>query len=128
MAVYEYGETVQRKGLVFMDTPGYDPVSATGQVAGGANLICFTTGRGSTYGCKPTPSLKVATNTRLFERMALDMDFNAGTIVDGEESVVEAGARLFALMLTTASGGKTCSEENGLGDNEFVPWQIGAVM
>ncbi len=128
MAVYEYGETVQRKGLVFMDTPGYDPVSATGQVAGGANLICFTTGRGSTYGCKPTPSLKVATNTRLFERMALDMDFNAGTIVDGEESVIEAGARLFALMLTTASGGKTCSEENGLGDNEFVPWQIGAVM
>ncbi|MNL44017.1 D-galactarate dehydratase [compost metagenome] len=128
MAVYQYGETVEQKGLVFMDTPGYDPVSATGQVAGGANLICFTTGRGSTYGCKPTPSLKIATNTRLFQRMSLDMDFNAGPIVDGEESVAEAGARLFELMLATASGKKTCSEENGLGDNEFLPWQIGAVM
>ena len=111
-----------------MDTPGYDPVSATGQVAGGANLICFTTGRGSTYGCKPTPSLKIATNTGLFQRMELDMDFNAGGIVDGLESVAEAGERLFRLMLETASGRRTCSEENGLGDNEFLPWQIGAVM
>ncbi len=128
MGVYEYAETVEHQGLVFMDTPGYDPVSATGQVAGGANLICFTTGRGSTYGCKPTPSLKIATNTRLFQRMSLDMDFNAGGIVDGEESVAEAGARLFELMLATASGRKTCSEENDMGDNEFVPWQIGAVM
>ena len=128
MGVYEYGEAIRQKGLVFMDTPGYDPVSATGQVAGGANLICFTTGRGSTYGCKPTPSLKIATNTRLFQRMALDMDFNAGPIVEGEESVAEAGQRLFELILATASGHKTCSEENGLGDNEFLPWQIGAVM
>lgn len=128
MAVYQYAETVDHNGLVFMDTPGYDPVSATGQVAGGANLICFTTGRGSTYGCKPTPSLKIATNTRLFDHMRLDMDFNAGVIVDGESSVAEAGARLFELMLATASGRKTCSEENGLGDNEFLPWQIGAVM
>ena len=128
MAVYQYGEAIEQNGLVFMDTPGYDPVSATGQVAGGANLICFTTGRGSTYGCKPTPSLKIATNTRLFQRMSLDMDFNAGAIVDAEESVAEAGARLFELMLATASGRKTCSEENGLGDNEFLPWQIGAVM
>lgn len=128
MGVYQYAETVDAKGLVFMDTPGYDPVSATGQVAGGANLICFTTGRGSTYGCKPTPSLKIATNTRLFQRMELDMDFNAGGIVDGLESVAEAGERLFRLMLDTASGRRTCSEENGLGDNEFVPWQIGAVM
>ena len=128
MAVYRYAETVEQRGLVFMDTPGYDPVSATGQVAGGANLICFTTGRGSTYGCKPTPSLKIATNTSLFERMRLDMDFNAGSIVDGEASVAESGAQLFALMLATASGRKTCSEENGLGDNEFLPWQIGAVM
>ncbi|WP_426110953.1 UxaA family hydrolase [Pseudomonas sp. DSP3-2-2] len=128
MGVYQYAETVDAHGLVFMDTPGYDPVSATGQVAGGANLICFTTGRGSTYGCKPTPSLKIATNTGLFQRMELDMDFNAGGIVDGLESVAEAGQRLFQLMLDTASGRPTCSEENGLGDNEFLPWQIGAVM
>lgn len=128
MGVYQYAETVDTGGLVFMDTPGYDPVSATGQVAGGANLICFTTGRGSTYGCKPTPSLKIATNTRLFQRMELDMDFNAGGIVDGVESVAQAGERLFRLMLETASGHRTCSEENGLGDNEFLPWQIGAVM
>jgi altronate hydrolase len=128
MGVYQYAEAVDTRGLVFMDTPGYDPVSATGQVAGGANLICFTTGRGSTYGCKPTPSLKIATNTRLFQRMELDMDFNAGGIVDGVESVAQAGERLFRLMLETASGRRTCSEENGLGDNEFLPWQIGAVM
>jgi altronate hydrolase len=128
MGVYQYAETVDAHGLMFMDTPGYDPVSATGQVAGGANLICFTTGRGSTYGCKPTPSLKIATNTSLFQRMELDMDFNAGGIVDGLESVAEAGQRLFQLMLDTASGRPTCSEENGLGDNEFLPWQIGAVM
>lgn len=128
MGVYHYAETIDTHGLVFMDTPGYDPVSATGQVAGGANLICFTTGRGSTYGCKPTPSLKIATNTRLFQRMELDMDFNAGGIVDGVESVAQAGERLFQLMLDTASGRPTCSEENGLGDNEFLPWQIGAVM
>lgn len=126
--VFGYAEAVQGPGLVFMDTPGYDPVSATGQVAGGANLICFTTGRGSTYGCKPTPSLKLATNTPLFERMSLDMDFNAGGIVDGTQSVAEAGEALFRLMLDTASGKLTLSEEHGLGDNEFVPWQLGAVM
>jgi altronate hydrolase len=126
--VVGYAEPVNGPGLVFMDTPGYDPVSATGQVAGGANLICFTTGRGSTYGCKPTPSLKLATTTALFERMRLDMDFNAGGIVDGTQSVAEAGAALFRLMLDTASGRPTLSEEHGLGDNEFVPWQLGAVM
>jgi altronate hydrolase len=128
MGVYLYAEPIDAKGLVFMDTPGYDPVSATGQVAGGANLICFTTGRGSTYGCKPVPSLKLATNTKLFEHMTLDMDFNAGTVVDGSESVAAAGERLFRLMIETASGRQSCSEENGLGDNEFVPWQLGAVM
>ncbi|WP_397459175.1 UxaA family hydrolase [Pseudomonas asplenii] len=128
MGVYQYAETVETQGLVFMDTPGYDPVSATGQVAGGANLICFTTGRGSTYGCKPTPSLKIATNTSLFNRMQLDMDFNAGAIVDGDDTVARTGQRLFELMVATASGLKTCSEENGVGDNEFLPWQIGAVM
>lgn len=128
MAVYEYAEPVRQKGLVFMDTPGYDPVSATGQVAGGANLICFTTGRGSTYGCKPTPSLKLATNNSLFKRMSMDMDFNCGEILEGRQTVAEAGAALFALMLATASGQPTCSEQHGLGDNEFVPWQLGAVM
>ena len=124
----EYAQPVRSHGLVFMDTPGYDPVSATGQVAGGANLICFTTGRGSTYGCKPTPSLKLATNTPMFERMRMDMDFNAGGIVEGTQTVAEAGAALFQLMLETASGRRTLSEEHDLGDNEFVPWQLGAVM
>ena len=128
MDVYDYAEKVDRPGLVFMDTPGYDPVSATGQVAGGANVICFTTGRGSAYGCKPTPSLKIATTSGLFNRMRLDMDFNAGTVVDGTSTLKEAGADLFHLILKTASGTKTCSELLGLGDNEFVPWQIGAVM
>jgi altronate hydrolase len=128
MAVYEYAEPVREHGLVFMDTPGYDPVSATGQVAGGANLICFTTGRGSTYGCKPTPSLKLATNNALFKRMSLDMDFNCGEIVEGRQTVAEAGAALFKLMLATASGQPTCSEQHGMGDHEFVPWQLGAVM
>jgi len=128
MDVVEYAEPVDAHGLVFMDTPGYDPVSATGQVAGGANLICFTTGRGSTYGCKPTPSIKLATNSAMFERMRMDMDFNAGEIIDGRASVAEAGERLFALMLATASGQRTLSEEHDLGNNEFVPWQLGAVM
>jgi len=128
MAVYEYAEPVSEHGLVFMDTPGYDPVSATGQVAGGANLICFTTGRGSVYGCKPTPSLKLATNSTLFKRMGLDMDYNCGAIIDGTLSVALAGEQIFQMMLDTASGKPTRSEEHGLGDNEFVPWQLGAVM
>ncbi|MGI4777863.1 MAG: UxaA family hydrolase [Janthinobacterium lividum] len=128
MDVLEYAEPVRTHGLVFMDTPGYDPVSATGQVAGGANLICFTTGRGSTYGCKPTPSLKLATNTPMFERMSLDMDFDAGGIVEGRQSIAAAGQALFELMIATASGQVTKSEVNGLGDNEFLPWQLGAVM
>ncbi|KAA0595165.1 altronate hydrolase [Azospirillum lipoferum] len=127
-AVVDYAEPVTDHGLVFMDTPGYDPVSATGQVAGGANLIAFTTGRGSTYGCKPTPSLKIATNSALYARMGDDMDFNGGAVLDGGTSVAEAGAALFRLMLDTASGHRSRSEENGIGDNEFVPWQIGAVM
>lgn len=128
MDVLEYAQPVRSRGLVFMDTPGYDPVSATGQVAGGANLICFTTGRGSTYGCKPVPSLKLATNTAMYRRMGLDMDFNAGEIVDGTMDVAEAGERIFRLMLAAASGRRTLSEQHGLGDNEFVPWQLGAVM
>jgi len=126
--VYEYAEPVTAKGFVYMDTPGYDPVSATGQVAGGANLICFTTGRGSAYGCKPAPSLKLATNTALFEHQEEDMDINCGTIVDGKESVAEVGRRFFDLVLETASGKKTKSELFGYGEDEFAPWVIGATM
>lgn len=126
--VVEYAEPVTARGLVFMDTPGYDPVSATGQVAGGANLICFTTGRGSAYGCAPAPSLKLATNTALWERQAEDIDLNCGEIVDGAATVDEMGERIFRLMLETASGRLTKSEEHGYGQNEFVPWQLGAVM
>jgi altronate hydrolase len=128
VAVYEYAEPVTAKGFVYMDTPGYDPVSATGQVAGGANLICFTTGRGSAYGCKPAPSLKLATNTPLFVHQEDDMDFNCGTIIDGNETIAEAGARFFQLILETASGRKTKSEEFGYGDDEFAPWTLGATM
>src|SRR6266850_4793674 len=126
--VYEYAEPVTARGFVYMDTPGYDPVSATGQVAGGANMICFTTGRGSAYGCKPSPSLKLATNTALFVHQEDDMDFNCGTIVDGTESIAEAGERFFRLILETASGRKTKSEEFGYGDDEFAPWTLGATM
>jgi altronate hydrolase len=125
--VYEYAEPVTAKGFVFMDTPGYDPVSATGQVAGGANLICFTTGRGSAYGCQPSPSLKLATNTALWERQQDDMDINCGAIVDGTASIDEIGARFFGMMLACASGEKSKSEQHGYGQSEFVPWQISVV-
>ena len=126
--VYEYAEAVSAKGFVFMDTPGYDPVSATGQVAGGANLICFTTGRGSVYGCKPAPSIKLATNSALYERMSEDMDINCGPIVDGSVSVAEKGREIFERILEVASGDRSCSESLGIGNDEFVPWQLGAVM
>ena len=126
--VYEYAQPVTAKGFVYMDTPGYDPVSATGQVAGGANMICFTTGRGSAYGCKPAPSLKLATNTPLFVHQEEDMDFNCGTVIDGSESVAQAGERFLQLILETASGKKSKSEEFGYGDDEFAPWTIGATM
>jgi len=127
-AVYKYAEPITAKGFVFMDTPGYDPVSATGQVAGGANIICFTTGRGSVFGCKPVPSLKLATNTPLFERMGDDMDIDCGPIADGGATVEEMGQRIFKLVLDTASGKKSKSEELGFGEDEFTPWQLGAVM
>ncbi|TAK50452.1 MAG: altronate dehydratase [Betaproteobacteria bacterium] len=126
--VYEYAEAVTAKGFVYMDTPGYDPVSATGQVAGGANLICFTTGRGSAYGCKPAPSLKLATNTPLYVHQEEDMDLNCGSIVDGKEGIAAVGERLFALILATASGQKTKSELFGYGEDEFAPWVLGATM
>ncbi len=126
--VYEYSETVTAKGFVFMDTPGYDPASVTGHVAGGANIVCFTTGRGSAYGCKPVPSLKLATNTAMYQRMSDDMDINCGEIVDGTQTVQGLGEQIFKMILDTASGKKSKSEELGYGDDEFVPWVIGATM
>jgi altronate hydrolase len=126
--VYEYAQPITAQGFVYMDTPGYDPVSATGQVAGGANLICFTTGRGSAYGCAPSPSLKLATNSALWARQEEDMDINCGTVIDGSESVEQLGERIFQDMLAAASGRKTKSEQHGYGQNEFVPWALGAVM
>ncbi|AXF23316.1 galactonate dehydratase [Burkholderia pyrrocinia] len=125
--VYEYAMPVRATGLVFMDTPGYDPISATGQVAGGANLICFTTGRGSAYGCAPTPSLKLATNSALWRRQADDIDLNCGDVLDSGARIDALGATLFRMMLDAASGHATRSELHGYGQNEFVPWQIGAI-
>ena len=127
-AVYEYAEKVTAHGFVYMDTPGYDPVSATGQVAGGANLICFTTGRGSAYGCAPTPAVKLSTNSALWRKQEDDMDLNCGEIIDGSSTVAAMGQRIFELVLATASGAKSKSELHGYGQNEFVPWQVGAVM
>src|ERR1700730_788397 len=126
-AVYEYAEPVKEKGFVFMDTPGYDPVGATGQVAGGANVMFFTTGRGSAFGCKPTPSIKLATNTDIYNRMIEDMDVDCGDILDGV-SIAAKGQEIFDRVLSAASGVRTKSEDLGYGDLEFVPWQIGAVM
>jgi arabinonate dehydratase len=125
--VYEYAERVTAKGFVFMDTPGYDPISATGQVAGGANMICFTTGRGSAYGCQPSPSLKLATNTALWERQQDDMDINCGAIIDGSATIESVGEQFFKLILACASGEKSKSERHGYGQNEFVPWQLSVI-
>ena len=126
-AVYDYAELVTEKGFVFMDTPGYDPVAATGQVAGGANLLAFTTGRGSAYGCKPTPSFKLATNTDIYRRMIDDMDIDCGEVLDGV-SIETKGKQIFDALLKVASGERTKSEQLGYGDVEFVPWTIGATM
>jgi altronate hydrolase len=125
--VYRYAAPVDAKGLVFMDTPGYDPVSATGQVAGGANVIAFTTGRGSAFGCKPTPSIKLAATTDLYRRMSEDMDVDCGDVLDGV-SIAAKGREIFEKILAVASGEKTKSEALGYGDAEFAPWQIGATM
>ena len=125
--VYQYAEQVTAKGFVVMDTPGFDPVSVTGIVAGGANVVVFTTGRGSCFGCKPTPSIKVASNTPMYERMIDDMDLNAGEILNGR-SVQEVGAEIFEEILAVASGKKTKSEQYGIGDEEFVPWPIGPTL
>jgi altronate hydrolase len=126
--VLRYAEPVTKRGFSFMDTPGHDPVAATGQVAGGANLVCFTTGRGSVFGCKPAPSIKIATNTPMYERMEEDMDVNCGTILDGTETVQQAGERIFQLILRVASGERTKSELSDFGAAEFAPWQIGATV
>ena len=126
--VLDYGQKISKKGLQFMDSPGYDPVSVTGQVAAGANLICFTTGRGSCFGFKPTPSLKIATNTNMYNNLYEDMDINAGTIMDGIKSVEEVGQDIFDELISVASGKKTKSEINDYGDDEFNPWVIGATM
>lgn len=127
MEVYEYAQPVAQRGFVLMDTPGYDPVSATGQIAGGANMVMFTTGRGSCFGSVPAPTIKLASNTPLFRRMPDEMDINCGTIIDGEETIPGAGARIFAQLLRHASGERTCSERSGAGMEEFVPWHIGVM-
>jgi altronate hydrolase len=125
VAVYQYAEPITVPGFGFMDTPGYDPVSMTGLIAGGCNIGVFTTGRGSVYGCKPAPCIKVATNTPLYQWMEEDMDINAGTILDGTETVEEVGHRLFEKIVAVASGERTKSELAGVGDEEFAPWQLG---
>ncbi|WP_319531195.1 altronate dehydratase family protein [uncultured Cohaesibacter sp.] len=127
-AVYDYGEKVTEPGFVYMDTPGYDPVCATGQIAGGAHMVVFTTGRGSAFGSKPAPTIKVATNDTLFKQMPDDMDINCGDVLSAGISLEDKGAQILDLILRVASGEKTKSELLGLGDNEFVPWQVGAVM
>ncbi|SFI40752.1 UxaA family hydrolase [Planctomicrobium piriforme] len=127
-AVYEYSEPMTEKGFVIMDTPGFDPASVTGLVAGGANIVIFTTGRGSCFGCKPVPSIKVSTNTPIYDRMIDDMDLNAGTILDGEKTVEEVGLEIFEEMIAVASGKKTKSELQGIGDEEFCPWMPGPIF
>lgn len=126
--VYRYAEPVSQAGFAFMDSPGYDPASVTGQIASGCNVVAFTTGRGSTFGSKPAPCLKIATNTEMYQQLQDDMDLNAGDIVTGDESVEAVGQRIYDLVLSVASGSHTLSERHGLGDHEFVPWQIGATM
>ena len=125
MEVYNYADRINAKGFVFMDTPGFDPVSATGQIAGGANLIAFTTGRGSCFGAKPTPSIKLATNSSLYKKMYEDMDINCGLVIDGDKDIEEMGKIIFEEFISFASGKKTKSEILNLGRHEFAPWQIG---
>lgn len=126
-AVYDYAEPVTTKGMVIMDSPGFDPPSVTGMVAGGANVVCFTTGRGSCFGCKPVPTIKIASNTPMYERMVDDMDINAGKILDGE-TVENVGREILDEIILVAGGKKTKSELNGFGDEEFLPWTVGPVL
>lgn len=126
--VYKYGEQIRDKGFLFMDSPGYDPASVTGQIASGCNLVTFTTGRGSAFGSKPSPCIKISTNTVMYNRMVDDMDINAGAMLSDGKSLEETGREIYDLFLRVASGEESKSEAQGLGDYEFVPWQIGAVM
>ena len=126
--VYNYGEKVTTPGFNFMDSPGYDPASVTGQIASGCNIVCFTTGRGSAFGSKPAPTIKLATNSAMYEFMEPDMDINCGDIAQGTSTIEEKGQEIYDEILRVASGGQSKSEALGLGDNEFVPWQIGATM
>ena len=128
MQVYRYAEPITESGLVFMDAPGFDPVAATGQIASGANIMCFTTGRGSCFGAKPTPSLKLSTNTPLYKRMAGDIDINCGEVLDGDCSLQAMGQVIFDRIISVASGEKTCSERLGYGEDEFAPWQLGGTF
>ena len=126
--VFKYAEPVTARGFTFMDSPGYDPASVTGQIASGCNLVTFTTGRGSAFGSKPSPCIKIATNTKMYERLMSDMDINAGAILTEGQSLEEKGREIYDMLLTVASGNPSKSEAQGLGDYEFVPWQIGATM
>ena len=126
-AVYEYAEPVTQRGFVVMDTPGFDPPSVTGMVAGGANVVVFTTGRGSCFGCKPVPSIKISSNTPMYERMIDDMDVNAGTVLTGK-TVEQVGQEIFEEIIDVASGKQTKSEQHGIGDEEFVPWTVGPTL
>ncbi len=125
--VYQYAEQVTTRGFVVMDTPGYDPASITGMVAGGANVLVFTTGRGSCFGCKPVPCIKISSNSPMFDRMIDDMDINAGRILEGA-SVQEVGQEIFDEIIAVASGKQTKSEAQGIGEEEFCPWAIGPVL
>lgn len=127
-AVYKYAQQIDTPGFGFMDTPGFDPVSMTGLVSGGCTVGCFTTGRGSAYGCKPSPCIKITTNTAIFEQMSDDMDLNAGIILDGTESLHDVGMRIFEKIIAVASGERTKSELEGIGDEEFAPWMLGPVF
>lgn len=125
--VYPYAQKIDKAGFTFMDTPGHDPVSVTGLVAGGCNLVVFTTGRGSCLGFKPAPVLKISTNTPLYERMTEDMDIDAGVILNGVP-IADVGRQIFEELIEVASGKQTKSEEQGLGESEFAPWMLGPVM
>jgi altronate dehydratase len=126
--VFPYAANIDRRGFVFMDSPGYDPCSVTGEVAAGANIIGFTTGRGSVFGAKPAPSIKLASNSGIAARMSDDIDYDCGTVLSGAKSLVECGEEIFKLLLETASGKRSASEANGFGDLEFVPWHLGVTL
>jgi len=126
--VIEYGEPLRTRGLVFMDSPGFDPCSATGQIASGATMIAFTTGRGSAFGCKPSPSIKLSSNSEIYARMSEDIDLDCGGIADGRSTIPQMGAAILDRLLDVASGAPSKSEALGYGGVEFVPWQLGATM